>query len=153
VCKKRDRASSFKKKPGKGGTPLNTKSINNQFNFSSLFEASSSALGAALSPPIKYLKVKKTIRYIDKSPFHFQPPKLTLNTRAPKKKIEEVTNSFLACLIRSPSTTSRVQPSPTTKVKGLQASTDKKYKGMIFWRVRITPRDSQDSELLRRIIH
>lgn len=57
---KNEATSSFKKNPGKGGSPLSTSKINNQFLISLLAKAPAEAGAVLSSPPIKLQIDKKT---------------------------------------------------------------------------------------------
>jgi len=95
------RTSNFKKKLGKGGTPLRERITTNQLKDKSAEFVAGAPLGAPFSPPSKIEKEKKTPKYKVSNPFHPHPPTVVVKISAPRKNTEDKMKIFLICLANS----------------------------------------------------
>jgi len=96
-----DKNSNFKKKPGKGGTPLIANITETQTVTEVVVILEALEITASFSAPDKRPTEKNTRKYNKSNFFHSPPANIGISVKAPKKKIEENKISFFVLLTKS----------------------------------------------------
>lgn len=128
-----DKNSSFKKNPGKGGTPLIANIMTTQTVAEVVIIPDALEIKTSFSAPDRRPTERKTKEYSSNSFFQSPPANIGVSVRALKKKTEENRINFLVLLTKSTLNLTNNQARALMKTKCELLEWARKNRGINFW--------------------